>query len=118
MAATSFACADLFVGGSVTDGISAFGFGPVVIDLTLGARSGGGPGLTRFRKSRPYGSAEDDTLIGDREDYNSDGLGGDDHVEGRDGDDFLEGGPGDDSLDGGTGTDTCVEGETVLNCEA
>jgi Ca2+-binding RTX toxin-like protein len=34
------------------------------------------------------------------------------------GDDQLDGGDGTDDLDGEAGTDTCVNGETVANCEA
>ena len=47
-------------------------------------------------------------------------LGGaalDDHIEGRGGKDLLDGAFGTDLLDGGAGKDTCLDGETVLNCE-
>lgn len=45
------------------------------------------------------------------------GRGGDDVLVGGTTDDLLNGGPGTDSLDGKEGTDTCIEGETVVNCE-
>jgi Ca2+-binding RTX toxin-like protein len=62
--------------------------------------------------------AGNDTVCGDK---------GSDDLRGEDGDDFLLGGPGSDSLDGGNGfdllnggakNDMCVNGETLLSCEA
>jgi Ca2+-binding RTX toxin-like protein len=51
----------------------------------------------------------DDTLIGNASANTLHGEKGADHIEGRGGDDLL---------DGGDGFDTCLDGETVLNCEA
>ncbi len=42
---------------------------------------------------------------------------GDDQLNGGTGKDSLEGGSGDDTLAGGNGKDTCVNLETVINCE-
>ncbi len=42
----------------------------------------------------------------------------DGHIEGRGGDDFLDGAFGTDLLDGGKGNEKCIDGDTLLNCEA
>jgi Ca2+-binding RTX toxin-like protein len=63
----------------------------------------------------------DDALIGDGRWNWLYGGAGNDHIEGRGGNDHLDGGghdaEGGDLLNGGDGKDTCVEEETVLNCE-
>jgi len=54
------------------------------------------------------GRGGDDTLVGDE---------GNNTLLGRGGQDLLQGGEDNDQLKGGAGTDTCVDGETLLDCE-
>ena len=70
--------------------------------------------------------AGDDDLYGDNdetdcEDDNGDPVpcpAGNDELYGNAGDDLLHGGPQNDLGDGGPNFDTCVNVETVKNCEA
>jgi Ca2+-binding RTX toxin-like protein len=91
---------------------------PVTVDLTAGTATGEGTdtlaGIENVVGSGDFG----DTLMGDAQANMLLGSGGDDSVSGGDGDDELDGGGGTDALDGGIGTDTCLNGETIANCEA
>ena len=105
-------------GNDTVLGLHGFGVA-VVIDLTAGEAQGSLVGLDTIALfERAVGTELDDTLIGDSADNVLIGAEGDDHIEGRDGDDELDGREGLDLLDGGPGTDECLNGETVLNCEA
>lgn len=42
---------------------------------------------------------------------------GDDQIFGGDGNDEIDGGPANDQISGGQGTDTCLNGESVFQCE-
>jgi Ca2+-binding RTX toxin-like protein len=92
--------------------------GPVTVDLAAGTATGEGTdtltGIENVFGSGNFG----DTLTGDTQDNALFGSGGDDSVSGGDGNDDLDGGNGTDALDGGIGTDTCLNGETIVNCEA
>jgi Ca2+-binding RTX toxin-like protein len=113
--------ADVVVGGGGSDVIIPILFTtePVLIDLTAGWVVGGEVGSDIVRGvENGSGTQADDTLIGNAADNFFHGNGGDDHIEGREGDDRLLGGAGVDFLDGGIGTDECIDGETLLNCEA
>ena len=54
------------------------------------------------------GSNLGDHLVGDA---------GPNHLIGHAGDDFLDGAAGSDYIDAGPGGDSCLNGETVLDCE-
>jgi Ca2+-binding RTX toxin-like protein len=90
----------------------------VTVDLAAGTATGEGTdtltGIENVFGSGNFG----DTLTGDTQDNALFGSGGDDSVSGGDGNDDLDGGNGTDALDGGIGTDTCLNGETIVNCEA
>jgi Ca2+-binding RTX toxin-like protein len=92
--------------------------GPVTVDLAAGTATGEGTdtltGIENVFGSDDFG----DTLMGDTQDNALFESGGDDSVSGSDGNDALDGGNGTDALDGGIGTDTCLNGETIANCEA
>jgi Ca2+-binding RTX toxin-like protein len=110
---------DTIDGGGGVDFASFFlSPGPVTVDLTGGTATGEGTdtltGIENVFGSGDFG----DRLTGDAQDNVLLGSGGDDSVSGGDGDDQLDGGNGTDALDGGNGTDTCLNAETVVNCEA
>jgi hypothetical protein len=62
--------------------------------------------------------AGNDTVCGGRGSDDLSGDAGDDWLLGEEGGDDLDGGPGVDRLNGGTSNDMCVDGETLLSCEA
>lgn len=73
-----------------------------------------------------HGGSNSDTLYGDGGNDEIDGESGDDtiyggpgndEIKGKAGEDYLDGGADTDDLNGGSGTDTCVNGETIDNCE-
>jgi Ca2+-binding RTX toxin-like protein len=110
---------DTIDGGGGVDFASFFlSPGPVAVDLAAGTATGEGTdtltGIENVNGSGDFG----DTLTGDTQSNVLLGSGGDDSVIGGDGDDELDGGDGTDALDGGIGTDTCLNGETIVNCEA
>lgn len=110
---------DTIDGGGGVDFASFFlSPGPVTVDLAAGTATGEGTdtltGIENVFGSGDFG----DTLMGDGLDNTLLGSGGDDSVSGSDGNDELDGGDGTDALDGGIGTDTCLNGETIVNCEA
>src|SRR5262245_56613740 len=110
---------DAIDGGAGVDFASFFlSPGPVTVDLAAGTATGEGTdtltGIENVFGSGDFG----DTLTGATQDNMLIGAGGDDHVIGGDGNDDLDGGAGTDALDGGIGTDTCLNGETIANCEA
>jgi Ca2+-binding RTX toxin-like protein len=114
---------DLLRGGRGSDTLSwssaRFGSSSI-INLTTGrVRTPSGRDTARSIENASTARG-DDTLIGNAAANYLDGSKGDDHIEGRGGDDALEGvfGNDDDVLDGGDGFDTCLDGETILNCEA
>jgi len=90
---------------------------PVTVNLATGTATGEGTdtlaGIENVTGSGKFG----DSLMGDSLDNVLTGAGGDDTVSGGDGNDELDGGSGTDALDGGIGTDTCLNGETIVNCE-
>jgi RTX calcium-binding nonapeptide repeat (4 copies) len=99
--------------------------GPLTIDLTAQTATGEGTD-TLADIEDAYGSPGDDMLTGSDQANllvgfeGSDsilGLAGDDHL---DGDGVSDGGPlpGTDTVDGGDGTDTCLNAETLANCES
>jgi Ca2+-binding RTX toxin-like protein len=120
---------DVFIGGpGENDGL--LWLGPdsgVVIDLASGLIVAPGQPIDSVGSvENAFGSGGSDTLIGNAAANELTGDSGDDHLEGGTGDDFLLGDAGTDFLDGGdgqdwlngdAGTDTCVNGETVVNCE-
>jgi Ca2+-binding RTX toxin-like protein len=116
---------DLFRGGSGSDTLSwdsaRYGASPFIINLTTGrVRTPSGRDTARSMENAS-GGRRGDKLIGNAAANYLDGSKGDDHIEGRGGDDTLEGGVfgnDDDVLDGGDGFDACLDGETILNCEA
>lgn len=89
------------LGNTLTDVENVYGTG----HITMTIHGDDGPNVLT-------GSGGDDEIYG---------YDGDDHLDGAYGDDFLDGGPGHDTLDGGAeeagSHDTCVNGETVTNCE-
>jgi Ca2+-binding RTX toxin-like protein len=109
---------DYFDGGQGADTVLYGAGGPAVINLATGHVS------TRFGSETVHdvenaeGSIGNDTLIGNGVRNFLIGDGGDDHIEGRGGSDRLLGDIGIDFLDGGVGNDECLNGETVMNCEA
>jgi Ca2+-binding RTX toxin-like protein len=110
---------DTIDGGAGVDFVSfARSPAPVTVDLAAGTATGEGTdtltGIENVFGSGNFG----DTLTGDTQDNALFGSGGDDSVSGGDGNDDLDGGNGTDALDGGIGTDTCLNGETIVNCEA
>jgi RTX calcium-binding nonapeptide repeat (4 copies) len=116
---------DVFLGGSGSDTLSLgeAPTGPTFIDLSTNEIQGDGIDSDTIGDIENLDGTAlmptfDDIFIGNDEDNFFHGNGGDDHLEGRAGDDRLLGGTGVDFLDGGTGTDECLDGETVLNCEA
>ena len=64
-----------------------------------------------------YGGSGNDILDGGSGEDDIYGEEGDDTIDGSTQNDFLDGGADTDDLDGGTGTDTCVNGETLDDCE-
>jgi Ca2+-binding RTX toxin-like protein len=60
----------------------------------------------------------DDTVMAGGGDDWANGGDGNDSLYGEAGNDYLDGGDGVDFLDGGPDWDTCLNGETVVNCEA
>ena len=110
---------DTIDGGGGVDFASFFlSPAPVTVDLAAGTATGEGTdtltGIENVFGSGDFG----DTLMGDAQNNELLGSGGDDSVSGSDGNDELGGGDGTDALDGGIGTDTCLNGETIANCEA
>jgi len=108
---------DTLDGGTGTDYLDFFASpGPVTVDLEAGTSSGEGTDtVTRFEIV--FGSAYDDVLDGSTSDNFLLGEAGNDVIRGLTGSDFLDGGPGTDDLDGGPGNDSCLNGETLANCE-
>ena len=109
---------DTIDGGAGEDFASFFlSPGPVTVNLAAGTATGEGTdaltGIENVTGSGDFG----DSLMGDSLANVLLGAGGDDTVSGADGDDQLDGGGGTDALDGGIGTDTCLNGETIVNCE-
>jgi Ca2+-binding RTX toxin-like protein len=109
---------DAFFGGPDRDRVGLLGGGPVVIDLSTGILDGGFDVETLRSIENASSSRGDDTVIGNAARNVLFSGEGDDNVEGRGGNDLLFADPGTDFLDGGAGTDECLDGETVLNCEA
>jgi Ca2+-binding RTX toxin-like protein len=89
----------------------------VVVDLAAGTATGNGVD-TLSGIGSVDGSAFDDTITGDQRRNTLNGAAGDDTILGNEGPDTLDGGEGVDSLDGGQGDDSCLNGETLLDCEA
>jgi Ca2+-binding RTX toxin-like protein len=58
-----------------------------------------------------------DTLDGNEWANDLRGWTGDDEVSGGDGNDVIDGGDGYDTLDGEGGVNTCLNGESVANCD-
>ena len=108
---------DTLDGGPGTDFLSFLASPiPVTVDLQAGTSSGEGTDTaTDFEVV--FGSPYDDVLDGSNSDNFFFGQGGNDVIRGFAGSDHLEGGVGTDDLDGGPGNDTCLEGETIANCE-
>ena len=108
---------DTLDGGPGTDFLSFLASPtPVTVDLQAGTSSGEGTDTaTDFEVV--FGSPYDDVLDGSTSDNFLLGQGGNDVIRGFAGSDHLEGGVGTDDLDGGPGNDTCLEGETIANCE-
>ena len=73
----------------------------------------GGPG-----NDFVFGDAGNDTVLGGGGNDGLNGWTGDDRLYGEAGNDYLDGADGIDFLDGGPDSDYCVNGETVVNCEA
>lgn len=103
-------------GGPDTIDFSGALFG-VVVDLEAGTATGQGTD-TITEVAGAIGSELADTLTGTDRRNTLTGGAGDDVIAGAGSDDTLDGGDGTDSLDGGSGTDTCLNGETVVGCEA
>lgn len=114
-------------GGGLTDFILfVYAKGPVTVDLTAGTATGEGTD-TLTGIGSVHGSPFNDTITGD---VNANfihggagndtisGLDGNDLIFGEEGDDTIDAGLGTDVVDGGPGTDSCVNGETVTNCES
>lgn len=99
--------------------------GPLTIDLTAGTATGEGTD-TLADIEDAYGSPGDDVLTGSDQANFLVGFGGSDQILGLAGDDLLDGDagpdgdplPGTDTIDGGDGADTCLNGETLANCES
>jgi Ca2+-binding RTX toxin-like protein len=80
----------------------------VVIDLQIGIARRHSYQVVLESIERAQGTVGPDTLIGSAKPNQLDGGAGDDH---------LDGGEGVDILDGSSGEDTCLNGETVKDCE-
>lgn len=65
-----------------------------------------------------HGEDGNDVLDGGEQNDYIVGGPGDDTLVGQKGEDFLDGGADTDSLDGGVGEDVCLDGETLVGCEA
>jgi Ca2+-binding RTX toxin-like protein len=111
---------DVYDGGNGHDTLSAFDlFSAIVLNLSTAQLEGGSIGSDTARSfESATGTGRADTLIGNAANNVLKGTFGNDQIEGGDGDDLLDGGDSTDLLDGGDGTDECLNGETVLNCEA
>jgi len=116
-----------FIPGEGNDSVSGGG-GPdtidfsraligMAVDLEAGTATGQGTD-TIAEVTGVIGSEFADTLTGNDRRNTLIGGGGDDSLFGNEGEDTLDGGDGADTLDGGPGTDTCLNGETVVGCEA
>ncbi len=103
-------------GGPDTVDFSAASNG-VIVDLEAGTATGQGTD-TVTEVAVVIGSEFGDTLIGNDRGNTLNGGPGDDALFGNEGNDTLDGGEGTDTLDGGPRTDTCLNGETVIACEA
>jgi len=104
-------------GGTGEDFLS-FLNSPAGINADLGAGTSTGNGtdsVTGF--GNVFGSSYADTIDGDGGDNLIIGREGNDILSGRVGSDVLDGGDGSDFLDGGAGNDSCLNGETLANCE-
>lgn len=110
---------DVYRGGPGRDYVLfGGGGGPVVADLNTGEATGQGNDRL-FGIENLFSGPGADILIGNDVANDLRGFGGNDQIEGRGGDDSLNGGDDTDTLDGGDGAnDVCINGETVLNCEA
>jgi serralysin len=89
----------------------------VTVDLTAGTSTGGHGPDTLVDIEWVRGSRFADTITGSDLANLLEGAEGNDTIYGLAGNDKLNGGPGSDALDGGPGTDTCLEGESLTDCE-
>jgi Ca2+-binding RTX toxin-like protein len=98
----------------------------VTINLSTGVTTGGFGTDTFTNIEEVYASHFGDTIIGSAGVDLVYGFGGDDTISGGGGNDRLHGDSGADSLDGGAGVDylnggpdmdSCLNGETVADCE-
>jgi Ca2+-binding RTX toxin-like protein len=114
-------------GGPGWDRISFRTAGPLTIDLAAGTYDLAGywpASGAALSFERVLGTWYGDTIFGTEGPNRLAGGRGDDTIHGRGGDDFLNGGSGTpsypdyDLLFGDDGFDTCVNGETVTDCEA
>lgn len=99
---------------------------PVTVDMAAGTVTGQGSDTLADIESVSgsdgpdvmTGSDANDSLTGRGGDDHIDGRGGDDDLAGSEGNDYIDGGPGtNDTANGGADTDTCVNAETVIDCE-
>jgi Ca2+-binding RTX toxin-like protein len=98
----------------------------VTIDLTAGIATSAGEGTdTLVDIEDAYGTDAADVMTGSAGPNFFVGFQGDDQLAGLAGDDFLDGDAGEDvdalsndTLDGGDDNDTCINGETLANCES
>ena len=103
---------DLMGGDGIDRADYTFAPGGVTVDLAQGTASGEGDDLLQGVED-VFGSAHDDTLLGDAgPNFLASGQ-GEDVLQGRAGDDGLAGSSGDDRLDGEEGTDTVYAGTTT-----
>jgi Ca2+-binding RTX toxin-like protein len=65
-----------------------------------------------------FGNDGNDTLYGGGGNDSLNGGNGDDNLYGEAGNDYLDGADGVDFIDGGPDFDTCINGESIINCEA
>lgn len=119
---------DLVDGGAGSDTVDhTHQQAEVTVDLATGTGTKWVGTDTYVSIENAIGSSYDDVIRGDDAANSLAGGLGSDQIEARGGDDILDGGEGvlghvdepeNDRLDGGAGNDTCVNGETVTNCEA
>jgi Ca2+-binding RTX toxin-like protein len=106
-----------FLDHRIVDGFFAPTETPVIVDLAAGTSTGLGTDTVTGFESVGGTNGNDSITLND-DPNRSVGFAGSDTLEGLGGDDYLNGGDGSDELDGGGGTDTCINGETVIDCEA
>jgi Ca2+-binding RTX toxin-like protein len=123
-------------GGQQFDAIAFFDeTGPVTASLATGTATGegndtftgastldGGDFADTFfgdaADNNLFGNDGNDTLYGGGGNDSINGGNGNDSLYGEAGNDYLDGADGVDFIDGGPDFDTCVNGESVINCEA